>query len=425
MSSAINKCSTANDQVKTDTCKVIKTTLKFDNENYIAVSRDLTGMEYTFQSIGAFYNNFLNCLNDQNASTTASETIRNLDHLIYQLDTFVITGIETKFITASESLGIVFGEKTKNVVYQITDQYVKEFNSVRENLKLLRENFAEIAKSGNVITIATINATLSAEAFNVMITAFKDIEVTTKQFSSVVSNFVLVSASLEKISNSISVVQTGALAKITKDDYDMEISVQAAKKMFAIKSLALQSDVEDSFGEFQIVGAQLFPGDLDIQSLRATAERFIIQLKEVFGQSSNHFQTFFTERQSESSKRIRVLKKSVAEMAGVVSEFVAQSVSQNSGSFAKCFDSVDNTKLATAMIETLGTSSSLCISQQTNTSLTAQSLLTFISEDTVLNVKTQADRLCACAVKGDAKTDEKSKRCMKRVRDQNIVENKV
>jgi hypothetical protein len=77
----------------------------------------------------------------------------------------------------------------------------------------------------------------------------------------------------------------------------------------------------------------------------------------------------------------------------------------------------DNSKAAKALIEVLGSDSSNCIYQQTNTSLTAQSLLTFISEDTVLNVKTQADRLCACAVKGDKKTEEKSKRCLKRVRE--------
>jgi hypothetical protein len=272
---------------------VVKTALKFEGEGYAAASRDLTGMEYTFQAIGAFYNNFLNCLNDQNATVTTAETIRNVDHLIFQLETFVITGIELNFQKASESLGIVFGEKTGNVISQIKEQCVEEFSSIKENLVSIRQNFLDIAQEGGTISIESINATLNMEAFNNMITAFKDIEVSTKQCSSVVSSFVSVSTSLDKVTASISMVKEAATSEITKGDYNLDVSVQASKKMFATKTLALQNDCENAFGDFQIIAAQMFSGDEEIFEARTSAERFIIEIKTIFDESSNKFQSFY------------------------------------------------------------------------------------------------------------------------------------
>jgi hypothetical protein len=72
--------------------------------------------------------------------------------------------------------------------------------------------------------------------------------------------------------------------------------------------------------------------------------------------------------------------------------------------------------MAMSLVEALGTNSSLCIAQQTNSSLIAQSLMTFVAEDVVLNLNGSSDRLCGCAVKGDKKVEMRSKRCFQRVR---------
>lgn len=421
LSSAINKCSTANDQVKTDICKVVKTTLKFDNQKYIDASNVLTDIEYSFQAMSGFYYNFLNCLNDQNQTTTGVTTVRNLDILLYQLDIYVITGVQSKFAAAADVLGVVFGDKAKEVINQISVQFSLEFNIVKNSISELRNSFQSIVESGNEITIESINATLSDTAFNDMITAFKDIEVTTKQCSTVVSNFVSVTVTLEKITALISTSQSSATSMITKGFYNLDVAVQASKKMFANRTLILQNDVEESFSEFQLIGAQQFSGDEEVYAIRSLAENFVIEIKSIFDQSSNEFQIFFTETFTEMSKDISSLKEQVSSHSKEVTDFVADSVSENSGSFSKCFETSSSSKEATLLIEALGKSSSLCIAEQTNSSLQAQGLLSFVTEDTVLSVKTQSDRLCACAVKGDKKTEEKSKRCFKRVRNKKLL----
>lgn len=416
LSSAINKCSTANEQVKSDVCKIVKTALKFNNPNYEAASKDLTSIEYTFQTIGAFYNNFLYCLNDQNSSVTTSETIRNVDHLLFQLNTFVLNGIDIYFANSAESLGAVFGERTRDILLRLTDQFKAEFSSVGDNLLMVRENFISIANEGGTISVDTINATISMEAFNSMITAFKDIEVSTKQFSSVVFNFLSITTALEKVTSFIATLKDRATLAINQGDFSLDVSIQASKNLFATKSLALQNDVDVAFNAFQIIAAQMFSGDEDVFTARTTAEQFVMEIKKIFDDSSNEFLNFFTDQQLQISRQISDVKTKINEYTLLVTDFIASSVSTNSGSFAKCFETTENTDAATALIDSIGRETSECINQQTNTSLTAQSLLTFISEDTVLEVRLRADRLCACAVKGDKKTEEKAKRCFKRVR---------
>lgn len=418
MSSAINKCATANDQVKTDICKVVKTTLKFDSPKYIAATNVLTDIEYTFQAMSGFYSNFLNCLNDQNETTNGVTTIRNLETLEYQLNVYVLTGIESKFTQAAEVLGEVFGERTKNVLSQIAINFASEFQIVKDSVRTLRDSFELAYEGGNAVSVDGINALLGDSTFFDLINAFKDIEITTKQCSSIVFNFVSVTTTLEKVTNSIATSQAAAAQMITKGDYNLDIAVQASKKLFASKTLSLQNDCEDAFSEFQIIGAQQFSGDEEVFGYRSIAENFVIEIKSSFDESSEQFQKFFTERLSETSKDISNLKDTVAGCSSQVTDYIAESVAENSGAFSKCLET--NSQGATLLIEALGMNSSLCIAQQTNTSLTAQSLLSFISEDTVLNVKTQADRLCACSVKGDKKTEEKSKRCLKRVSDRKI-----
>lgn len=260
-------------------------------------------MEYTFQSIGAFYNNFLVCLNDQNSSVSNTETMLNLDHLIYQLNTFVKTSVEYNLGKAADSLGLVFGERTRNTLFRITQQFLEEFQVLEDNLLLIREQFDQINQDGVAISVETINATISIDAFNNMITALKDIEVTTKQCSSVVSNFVVIATTLDKITNVVSSAQTAAIQMMTTSDLNLAVSIQASKKMFSKKTLALQSDVEDAFSEFQANVAEMFYGDEEVFDYRVLAENFVIELNSYFDESSKDFQSFFTEIEKKSTKK--------------------------------------------------------------------------------------------------------------------------
>lgn len=402
--------------MNTSICKTVKATLKFDKDSYKAASEALTDLEYVFSDINGFYSNFLNCLNDQNETATGVTTVRNLEILMYQLEIYVVTGIEQKLSGSADVLGQVFGEKTKDIITSISDSFREEFSKIKVNIETIRNSFQAIIDSGSEITIESINATLSESSFTEMVASFSKIETTSMQVSEVFANFATVTATLEKITSVVQSTKSNSTAMVNKADYNLDITVQASKKMFSNNTLKLESSIEESFSKFYEVAAVQFTGDSDVQESRTQVEQLVTEITSHFDEMSKAFTLIFTQSFTEFTRQITVMRDTVSTSTKQVTDYLADAVAQNSGSYSKCLaPEGNNSKMATALVEALGMNSSLCIAQQTNVSLVAQSLMTFIAEDVVLNLNGTSDRLCGCAVKGDSKVLERSKRCFKRV----------
>lgn len=416
LSKAVNKCSTAVSQFTPNLCKLVKTTLKSNRDDYVKAGNSLTDIEYLFQDVQSFYGSFLSCLNEQNETVTAVTSIRNIENLIYQLDIYILTGIETKLTQSAESLGVVFGESVKTVITKISSQLTEEFTIIKTSLETLRDNFQVVVDSGSEITTTSVSSDLNITALTDMITAFLDVSVSSLQMSTVISGFIAITTTLDTISTSIATVQTISQDMITKSSYDLDITIQASRKLLTTSVLLYQNDISDSFGEFFKISSSLFTADVDIQASRVKIDAFVVALNEQFESISSTFVTSFTENLSTMSMLIQTLKESVTTSTKQVTDFLAESIASNSGSFIKCLGpSTMNAVLALELIHGLGQNTSECIVAQTNVSLNAQSLMSFVAEDVVLNSRGIADKLCGCSVKGGKKDRDVSKKCIEKV----------
>lgn len=376
----------------------------------------LTDIEYLFQDVQSFYGSFLSCLNEQNETVTAVTSIRNIENLIYQLDIYILTAIESKLTASADSLGAVFGDSVKEIITKISEQFTAEFTIIKTSLETLRDNFQVVVDSGSEISTSSVSSDLNITALTDMITAFKDASVSSLQMSTVISGFIAITTTLDTISTSIATVQTISQDMITKSSYDLDITIQASRKLMTTSILLYQNDVGDSFGEFFKISSSLFTADVEIQESRAKVDAFVIALNDQFEAVSSKFVTTFTENLTTMSMQIQTLKEMVTTSTKQVTDFLAESIASNSGSFIKCLGpSTNNAVAALELIHGLGQNSSVCISAQTNTSLSAQSLMSFVAEDVVLNARGISDKLCGCSVKGGKKDRDVSKKCITKV----------
>lgn len=416
LSKAVNKCSSAVSQFTPNLCKLVKTTLKSNRDDYVRAGNSLTDIEYLFQDVQTFYGSFLNCLNEQNETVNAATSIRNIENLIYQLDIYILTGIDSKLAESADSLGVVFGESVKTVITTISSQFSEEFNIIKTSLETLKEDFQVIVDSGSEITTSSVSSDLNITALTTMITAFKDASVSSLQMSTVISGFIAITTTLDTITTSISTVESISQEMVTKSSYDLDITIQASRKLLTTSMLLYQNDVSDSFGEFFKVSSSLFTADVDIQASRVKVDAFVISLNDNFESISDKFVTTFTDYLTTMSMQVQTLKDTVSTSTQQVTDFLAESIASNSGSFIKCLGpSTNNAVAALELIHGLGQNSSECISAQTNVSLNAQSLMSFVTEDVVLNARGIADKLCGCSVKGGKKDREISKKCINKV----------
>lgn len=366
--------------------------------------------------INGFYDNFLNCLNDQNDTVTAVTTIRNIEILIYNLDVNVITAIEQKLSSSADVLGQVFGEKTRVVISQISETCREEFNKIKDSLSKARESILAIVDSGSELTEESIASIVADESFTSMIESFAKIETTTSQATAVFASFAEVTATLDTVTGSVQATKANATVLVSKTDYNLDITTQASKKMFSNSTLKLQANVEESFSKFYEAAALQFTGDVEVQDLRSSVEEQVAQVTSFFDENGKRFSTFVTETFKDFTIQINELKSSISSKTQELTDFLAEAVADNSGSYSKCLAAEgNNSKMATELITTLGTNSSLCIAQQTNVTMKAQFLINYISEDVVMNLNGTSDRFCSCAVKGDSKVKERSIRCIRRV----------
>lgn len=412
LSKVVNKASTTIAQFDSSLCQVITTVHKFDSESYVEAGKALTDIEYLFQDLQAFYDSFLNCLNNQSETQTSSQSYRSIDNLVYQLEVYIISGFEDKLGGAASKLGAVFGDNVASIITKISSQYVEELTVVKSSLEILSENFETISELGSELTIDIIAAEINVTALNDIITAFKDIVDTSNQVTTITVALVTITTTLDVVTSSISVVETNSTGMISKANYELDRAVQGARKLFTKGILTYQSSIDDAFAEFTLITSMKFTGDADIQVSRGKVDMFQISINQVLETISDSFVTMFKDNLSAMSMQIQTLKDSVTASTQMVTDFLAQVVAMNSGNFVKCFGpSTNNSVIGLQLIQALGQNASTCISAQQNISLESQSLMSFIVEDVLLNVEGAADQMCGCMTKKKRNSD-KVKACI-------------
>lgn len=172
--------------------------LKFDRVEYVAAGKCLTDIEYLFDDVQGFYSSFLHSLNEQSQSQTADTSIRNIDNLIYQLEVYIITGIDGKLVGSAEALGAVFGEGTKSIIGTIASQVSQEFGIVKTSLETIRDSFQTLVDSGSDISAESLSSDLNTTALVDMTNAFKDIAVSSNQLNTVIVGFVSIMTLFER-----------------------------------------------------------------------------------------------------------------------------------------------------------------------------------------------------------------------------------
>lgn len=413
LSAEINKCSTAIQQFTPNLCTLVKTTLKTNRPEFQDAGNALTDIQYLFEDIQSFYGSFLSCLNEQNETSTAKSVISELNNLIYQLDVYIITVIDGKLASSVDAIGTVFGDKVKDVIIKIAAHFSEEFGSIKTSLGTLVTNFQAIVDSGGEISATTIATDFDLTPLNEMITAFKNIYDTSLQINVVMKGFVTIINVLDKATTAVKVTESVSKEMVKKSSYEMDTSIQAARSMFSKNVLQSTQLVTDAFSAFFTLSSTIFPGDVDIQMSRAIVDTFMLAINDALESTSDAMINTFSQELTALTTEITALKQTVSDSTAQVTDFLATSVKTNSASFITCLAvNSTNSKLSLALVASLGVDSSKCISAQSNVSLDASSLMTFIVEDVVLNVGGIANKLCGCSVNGGIKAVEKSKMCI-------------
>lgn len=416
ISTGINAASAAIQQFSSSLCTVTKTILKFSNTPYVNAGNALTDVSYLFQDMQSFYTSLLTCFNDQSQSTTATATVRSLNNLIYQVNVYILAGISMKLSTAATTLGGVFGSNAMMIVQNISTSYTAEFTTVLNSLTTLVTNFNSVINSGSAVTPTALAAALDTGALNSLVQVFQDIKVTSNQMAMIIAGLTSVTQTLDTVSSSVQIFQSNATGTITQATYQSDVSVQAAKTLFQTSISTYQTNITGSFAQWSSLAAAVFVGDTDIQASRVIVDSFSNSVKQIFETIAAGVVRTFTSQQGRVNAQIQTLKSFVTTSTQSVNNYLTSSVLQNSAGFVKCLGpTTANAASVAQLIQTLGANASSCIGNQQNISLQAQSLMTFIVQDTVLNVNGAADTLCGCTVGTSAVDVAAAKACIKKV----------
>lgn len=409
----MNKCSASLDKSSSELCKIVTTANKFSQSGYEDVAKGFTDVTYMIDDIQTFINSFQNCLNNQTVNQTAQTSIKIIETLDYQLTVKIITGIETTLTDLAPAVGAVFGQAAEDVINSISSNFVEEFQSVSTAINTIKDNIQVVIDGG--YESVTVND-ISVDAVQQLVVAVKNLVDTCSALETTV---VMISSTMKTLDASVTIMQTtltNSTTMITKSTYELDIAVQASKKIFTANMLAFQANITTAFESFANLSASLFTGDVDVQADRTNAELYVSSINTLIESISTQFSTMASVSSVDLTTAIQELQGSVSSNTQKITDFMAESASAGASAVSRCLGPYTNsTKYAAMIIKTMSSMSTDCITSQKNTSMASQSLMSFIVGDVVLNAQGAADTLCSCSVGGGKKDNDKSKKCIHKV----------
>lgn len=411
----IKNSSAAGANVTAKLCVVTKTILKFSIPDFVSGSQALSNLVYNLRDVESFYSNFLNCLNDQAATATAGMTIRNIQYLIYQIQTYVIPGADN-IKSNAEAIGLVFGSDNTEVFETFADSHSRNFGTMVDHLKVVAADFQVAVDSGIEITLSNFKSYVNTTVLQQITSIFRDLTQAAKNLDTVVSGFTTVTVQIESVSADMQ-----ANAATTTDAYSQAIrtfslTVNNAKKRFTTRTDVNIMSVVVSLADFENVLSNTFLDDSDMRDQRDLTREYFTNISAVFFSDNSFFQKTLLDFESNFTTLVTNARiENDANFAKLTAE-VVELTAKSRGSASKCFSKTADGPMKIAQVMKYYRDASVaCIQNQINVTIQSQTLKTFINEDVVLNWMGAADELCGCVVKGDKNVNQESKDCVENV----------
>lgn len=406
-------CSASLTKSSSELCKIITTANKFSQSGYDDVAKGFTDVTYMIDDMQTFIDSFQNCLNNQTVNQTAQTSIKIIETLDYQLTVKIITGIETTMADLAPAVGAIFGQAAEDVINGISSNFGDEFQAVSSAINTIKDNIQAVIDGGyESVTVTDI----SVDAVQQLVVAVKNLVDTCSALQTTVT---MISSTMKTLDASVTIMQstlTNSTAMITKSTYELDIAVEASKKIFSANMLDFQANITTAFASFANLSASLFTGDVDVQADRTNVDLYVTSVNTLVESISTQFSTMASVSSVDMAAAIQQLQMSVTTNTQQIVDFMAESASAGASAVGRCLGPYTNsTKTAALIIKTMSSQSTSCISAQNNTAMASQSLMTFIVGDVVLNAQGAADTLCSCSVGGGKKDKDKSKECIHRV----------
>lgn len=411
----IQNASSAANSVSPNLCKVSKTVLKIPTEEFKDASEALSNINFFVMDIGNFYSSFLNCLNDQTSAVMAGTTIRNIQYLVYQLQTYVIPGSQGISENA-EAIGNVFGSDNTDIIKTLADSAKSSYEKMVVNLKQISDDFKEATENGVEITNSNARGYVNTTVLASISSILRDLTLTTTNFNIVVQGFTVVTSQIESVASDM---QTSAAA--TTDTFAaavraFSLTINNSKKRFTTRTDVNIMSTVFAFHDFENVLTNTFIEESEMRTQRDLTREYYTNISAALFNDNSYFQKMMLDFDLEFTDLITEARKEsdkkIAELTGQVASIAAKS----RGSASKCVGKTAQGPAEIAQVMSyFRNASNTCIQNQINVTIQAQTLKTFINEDVVLNFMGAADELCKCVIKGDKNVNERSKTCVQNV----------
>lgn len=399
-------------------CKIVIASEKFDTKEYAALSTALTDASYLFDDLKTFIDSFLNCMNDQNLTSSAKVSKRLIENLVHQLD----TQIDFKVLeTLSTKMAPVFGDSSV-LIKSYAKKYMEVVKDVNATFYLLKDIFDDFAGSGKTVVISdamtnhikTLNKNI--KILSSTTTATQILVVFMSAITTVVDAVV---TNVQKTTSNSSALVASGLATIEKLGADSKISFKASANK-------LQQTLNANFEVFFANGIKYYGGNSEYQAVQTTVTNYIATVTTAMTNASAKFdsaaETFTTrvtlvvlDMQKKGSNNLK-------NITNILIDFQNNKNGQNStkkvgfGKTLKCLsDQYPIKTKAAALSKQIGDGVIKCYAEQKSSASDLSKLYSFILEDFELNSRGIADKLCGCAINGNKTVTDEGIACLKKV----------
>ena len=411
LSAAVDAASKSITNYTADICNIVKTSNKFNTNDFTAATQSLTDFSYLYESVTTFYNSFQNCLNNltaENAQTSA----RSIDNLIYQIDTYILTGFE-KLKFSATGLENVYGPAMGGSTIKISELSIERFTRVKNDLKTFSDKFMGIFNSRGSIATSDIDLVVLAD----LIAALKDLSTIGAQVGRIISGVTAITNALNTAITAVQATQANATMAMTARTQLLDTATEAAKSQFADMILKAESNLTKTFEEWKNLTIKLFVGDLLVLEQRGKVDLFVVTVLGPLRTLSDSYITSFLVSFVATAVEIDKLKSTIKASIDAVTGFFAGSADVGNGAIATCLgNGTAFIKRSTEIIGNLGAQGTTCIAQQESTAARALTLMTQAVDDILADAGGAADALCGCSVAGSVTNRNSSVDCMSKVR---------
>lgn len=415
---ALTNCSKSLSTVAATVCTIVKSAAKFDKPSFSELAQALTDVSYLFEDVNTFVSSFQNCLNDQSLNVSAIASVRSVENLNYQLNTYLVFG---KFNDLADKSTPIFGTTISATIKAFALLFTGRTTEMGRLFGLVRDQFNVVATSGAVVATNDINVSHITN-LTANINVFSSLTSQVQLLFILLSN---VTTIVDKAATSVAASQSGSVTQITRASFTADQQTQLSKKTFKSNVGVLATNLAIIFDDFFVNSSKVYADDTEFQLYRSQVDGFLSYLTSQFEITSVGFTQVTNLFSSNLTATINQMVVNQATYTRRIVNDLTDFQNTNSqgqggvASTARISECLGPQRSivsdALKLISQSGNESAMCVMNQQNTTLTSGSLLNFIVEDVVQNAKGIADKLCSCVVDGGKTVKDLGKACIKKV----------